>query len=245
MKHKEGLWLRPQNKEGDPEAIALIILHGFGASCDDFIPLCKALSAHACGVPAGADLRNKDLKALQDKAPRPVTYVLPQARKRFTPMSHICPVSAWFNLYGTERDCKKDLEGLERCSDFIFSLTEKLNREGITDDRIFIGGFSQGGIVALHCLCREPHRFAGAFAISSCFLTHSPHVPSASTTPVFISHGAKDEVIPLEYAQATHSLLKENGFDVVMHTQAELGHSMDAETAHLLGLWIDQVLQGR
>lgn len=242
MTDKDGLWLRPDDKQSSQEAIAIIVLHGLGASCHDFVPFCKVLSAYACGISVD-DLHDQDLKAMQDAAPRPITYVLPQAPTQPVGIASNFPIPAWFNIYGMERDCKKDLEGLKRCSDYVFTLTEKLNGEGIPDDRIFIGGFSQGGIVALDCLCREPHRFAGAFVISSCFLIHNPYIPSDSTTPVYFSHGEQDDVIPLDYARQSCKLLKDNGFDVVMHTQAELAHTMNAETANRLGRWIDKILQ--
>lgn len=235
----DGLWLSPDTK---PSEAAVIALHGLGASCNDLLPLCNAIAAHACEQGASDALdHTDDIQSFLNTAPRPTTYVLPQAPHQPVAIADNQSIPSWFNIYSVARDAKRDAEGLEKCSDFVCSITEELNRKGIPDDKISIGGFSQGGIVALHCLCRYPKRFAGAFALSSCLANDEP-ISTGGGSPVFISHGAQDSVIPLDYAQETHKLLSSRGFDVQMYIQDTLAHSIDGATVQQLAQWLNKRL---
>lgn len=80
---------------------------------------------------------------------------------------------------------------------FIAALVTDLVKRGIADPRrIFIAGFSNGGLMALRMACTAPGLFAGAGAISgSVPLTPDECRPSASLSLVLMN-GTADPVMP-------------------------------------------------
>ena len=84
----------------------------------------------------------------------------------------------------------------------------------IPRSRIIIGGFSQGGAVALTALSREPRNdpLAGCMALSTYFPGNKPATRDDDSTqiltPVLQCHGEDDEMISMERGQLTADLLK-------------------------------------
>ena len=177
-----GLWFSPANRK---PRFGFIALHGLGASCDNLVPFAAAVVSHLGETP-DTTTKNFDANDIQHALERcqiPVACILPQAPTRPVSIANGMPIPAWFDVYSLGREAKEDREGLERTRNLIHAVVAKLNQQGIADKHIFIGGFSQGGMVALHCLCCEPNRFAGVFALSSCLLRDEP-VPTSGDTPV-------------------------------------------------------------
>ena len=77
-----------------------------------------------------------------------------------------------------------------------------------------IGGFSQGGAIALTTLSREPKTepLAGCMALSTYFPGNKPATndddPGLILTPVLQCHGEDDEMISIERGQLTADLVK-------------------------------------
>ena len=81
-------------------------------------------------------------------------------------------------------------------------------------NRIIIGGFSQGGAVALTTLTKEPKDkpLAGCLALSTYFPGNKPTANDTNndkiSTPVLQCHGEDDEMISIERGQLTADLLE-------------------------------------
>jgi len=78
-------------------------------------------------------------------------------------------------------------------------------RLGVPAQRVLVGGFSQGGIMALSLLLTRPALMAGAFALHSRLLPEVlPEAAPAAKLDgkrLWVSHGLQDMVIPLPQAQ--------------------------------------------
>jgi len=63
---------------------------------------------------------------------------------------------------------------------------------GISSNRIFIGGFSQGGAVTLNCMLRSPFQLGGFIAASSWLVGEEEYPAKLSSmnleTPLFMGH---------------------------------------------------------
>ncbi|GJQ11144.1 hypothetical protein GpartN1_g2935.t1 [Galdieria partita] len=182
----------PSKKEQDS---TLILLHGFGSSASDLIPLAESV------------------------APPSTKCILPEA-----PLRHDAPfpVRAWFSLDLTSHlwyRCS-DKEGLESTLNRIFKLVADEIEKGISSNKIFIGGFSQGGAVTLNCMLRSPHQLGGFVAASS-WLVGEEEYPAKllSThleTPLFMGHGENDSVVPFALGKHSAEIIRSFGFKNIM-----------------------------
>ena len=218
----------------------LILLHGLGASSDDLVSPTVAI------VSALSDQKSFDIQQAIDVCPFPMTCILPQAPMLPLTIGNGVLVPAWFDIYSLERNSAEDYEGLVNARASVSAISEALeNTQGIAPKNIFIGGFSQGGIVALNCLCQEPQRYGGVFALSSC-LARGEKIPeraeNETSTPVFISHGALDDVIPIQYGHEAYSRLQQAGFRVDWLEQPQVMHTIDDKTIASISQWLKREL---
>ena len=97
---------------------------------------------------------------------------------------------------------------------------------GVDRARIYLAGVSMGGSGALNWAAREPGRFAGLIAV--CSLNEPARAPALAKArlPVWIFHGEKDEVAPVERARKMVSALKEAEAPVQFTEYAGAGHNI-------------------
>jgi len=102
------------------------------------------------------------------------------------------------------------------CNHFDVTKMEALDKVktkyGINPKRIILGGFSQGGALALHTGLRYSQQLAGIIGLS-CWLPLSKEYPDAFNTankdiPILQCHGDVDPILPLAWAKRTSSLVK-------------------------------------
>lgn len=121
---------------------------------------------------------------------------------------------AWFEfqvLPGGERRIDEEQERESRflVGEMIASAGKQL---GVPAERVVVGGFSQGGIMALSLLLTKPESVRAAMVWHSRLLSQVlPHVaaPEAFEGKVlWVSHGSADNVIPPSAAQATREFAR-------------------------------------
>ena len=112
------------------------------------------------------------------------------------------------------------------------NLVQEEIKSGIPSERIFIGGFSQGGATALYTALTTPVRFAGVLALSTWlplhhrFPSHLKPCDNKFSTPILQCHGDMDPIIPLDWAQLSVKLLQSLNFtDVVFKSYRGMAHS--------------------
>ena len=90
--------------------------------------------------------------------------------------------------------------------------------ETINTRRIYIGGLSLGGFGTYDMLIRYPGYFAAAFTI--CGAADVPqYMQKAKHTPLWIFHGAQDEVVPPAADRELYKALMTSGDQQVMYTE--------------------------
>ena len=125
-----------------------------------------------------------------------------------------------------------DPEGVNESIDYVNTLITKELESGIPSSRIVVGGFSQGGHIALRsALQHRPLPLAGCVALST-WLEPSPFdiPPSNLDLPIFHGHGSADPLIPPAIAVATQHVLEGRGLkDVTFKMYPGVGHSTSAQ----------------
>ena len=206
--------------------LSLILLHGLGADGNDMQPIAQAITARLQTPQRNIRIHCPDAPA------RPVTvnggYVMP----------------AWFDLYSLEAHARIDIDGIEQSRQRISRLIAAELAAGILPEHIILGGFSQGGVIAIHCALHQPQRLGGLLALST-WLPHTD-LPSPShaacQTPVFIGHGPDDDLIPLPAAHHTQATLAELGYTRILQQSYPMPHSISMEEMDDMTAWLTQHL---
>jgi phospholipase/carboxylesterase len=106
--------------------------------------------------------------------------------------------------------------------------------DATTPDRreVIVGGFSQGGAMALALGLRSTSRppLGATFAVSGYLLAPdlvSYDFAGAAHRPVLISHGAADAVVPVEQGRSAARLLERRGVPVRYCEHPGLGHRQE------------------
>lgn len=127
-------------------------------------------------------------------------------------MSHV-----WFDRLDIAPNVPEHKETLDSIGEEMKSLIEKEIAAGIQLNRIVVGGFSMGGALALHTAFRFKPGLGGVFALSS-FLNHNSAVynnlkinKSGIETPLYMCHGERDTMVPIEWGRETFDNLVDLG----------------------------------
>ena len=151
----------------------------------------------------GVGSNEQDLFGLAPQVPERFHVLSLRAPFRMGPGSH-----AWFDFSiepNGERTINEVQEAQSRAlvARTVESAAEQL---GIPPERVVVGGFSQGGIMALSLLLTQPALLQAAMVWHSRLLPQV--VPLAAPADalrgkqMWLSHGTHDNVIPLAHAQA-------------------------------------------
>jgi predicted esterase len=110
------------------------------------------------------------------------------------------------------------------------ALVEKIESEGISSQRIALGGFSQGACLALEYVRRNPRQYGGLFGLSGGLIgpTAGKPAPDASLqdTPVFLGCSDVDPYIPAERVRESAGVLEEMGAQVETVLYPGMGHAI-------------------
>jgi predicted peptidase len=99
-----------------------------------------------------------------------------------------------------------------------------LARESVDKKKLYVMGLSMGGFGTFETLARWPDKYSGAVAIcggGNISLTKN----YADETGIWITHGAKDDVVPVILSQRVYHALKGHGADVRYTEFPEANHN--------------------
>ncbi|KAH8418720.1 hypothetical protein KR222_002806 [Zaprionus bogoriensis] len=139
---------------------------------------------------------------------------------------------SWFDLVSLDIGGDEDEVGIRSARDNIHGMIRKEVSAGIPANRIVLGGFSQGGALALYSTLTFDQSLAGVVALS-CWLPLHKQFPAAKASsdevPIFQAHGDYDPVVPYKYGQLSASILKGFMKNVTFKTYSGLSHSSSDE----------------
>lgn len=106
----------------------------------------------------------------------------------------------------------------------------QLARIGVTDDRLIIVGFSQGGGVAIQAALHRKKTPAALVSFTSALRNESRLADGmTSKPPTLIVHGEDDEFIPVRHAYSSETLLKSLDVPTMTYICKALGHGISEE----------------
>jgi phospholipase/carboxylesterase len=204
----------------DPQA-AVIWLHGLGADGHDFEPIVPELGLA-----------------------KPVRFVFPNAPVRPVTINAGMRMRAWYDIFQLGGG-PEDEAGVRASQGLLETLISREGERGIPPGRIVIAGFSQGGAIALQTALRYRERLAGLLALSTYLplarTVQAEAAPANRALPIFMAHGAYDDIIPIDRAQASCRHLQALGYAVEWH-EYPMPHSVCANEVTDIAAFLTRVL---
>ena len=141
-----------------------------------------------------------------------VKFVLPRATSSST-LNGGMAMPSWYDITDLTDRAGQECTGIDESRAEIIELIEEAKAEGSPASRIVVGGFSQGGAMALFTGLQYPEALAGVLCMSG-YLAKSEGfelAAAAASTPVLHCHGVVDEVVRIGWARESVEKLKEMG----------------------------------
>jgi len=167
----------------------VIWLHGLGANGNDFKPIVPLL-----------------------KLPN-IRFIFPHAPEQPVTLNRGWVMPSWYDILTLEESPQRESESdIRSMSNTITELVKREEARGLRSDQIVLGGFSQGGAMALHSGLRYPRPLAGIMALST-YLVLPQHLefeadPLNSITPLLHCHGAHDDIVKLHRGKRTRDTIQ-------------------------------------
>ncbi|OWA51835.1 putative Acyl-protein thioesterase 1 [Hypsibius exemplaris] len=148
-------------------------------------------------------------------------------------ITDLCFLLCKFDLYGLQIGGWEDQEGIKRAAKEIVSeLIAQEESAGIKSDRIVVGGFSQGGALALYSALTLDKPLAGAMSLSS-WLPIASDFPKALSVnkniPILVCHGDSDTVVTPQVGLRSRTRMAEFAPNITSKIYRGVGHSSSQE----------------
>lgn len=195
------------DREGGGDGPMLVLLHGFGAPGDDLVGLARQLSVPSAvrfAFPAAPLVLDPSVPAeYSGRAWWPIDMVelqLALMRRDYAALTERVPA------------------GIDRAREHVRALLEGLEREhAAPPERLVLGGFSQGAMLATDVTLRAERPPAALAILSGSLISRGEWLPlmkSRAGLPVLQSHGRADPVLSYAVAEMLRDELSHAGLSV-------------------------------
>jgi len=162
-----------------------------------------------------------------------MNYLLLNAPKKFL---------GGFSWYG---EPPYQRQGVIKVREKLFRLLTELEDQGWSSEKIFLLGFSQGCLVSTDFALHYPKKLAGIIGISGYF-NFEPrwrkYISNQSiNVPWLLTHGHKDDVLPLEDTKFGVEKLKEIGLKIDW-VESNKAHTFEDEEYPIIRKWVKSKL---
>jgi phospholipase/carboxylesterase len=156
------------------------------------------------------------------------------------------PGSPGYHWYVVPRVGYPDRQTFEAAREALAELHDHLWDElGIGPERTVLGGFSMGAVMSFAMgLGADRPAVAGILAFSGFVPTvegWEPSLADRAGTRAFVSHGRRDPVIGIEFAERARDLLEAGGLDLT-YRESDLGHQIDPAHLREASSWLGATL---
>jgi phospholipase/carboxylesterase len=220
-------------KNGDAAPLTVVLMHGYGAPGDDLVGLGGVIEA-----PAGT------------------TFLFPEAPTSLSEagMMGFGDARAWWQIdigryqraimMGTLDVIVDEVPaGMSESRTAVIEMLDAYERETKTPgERIVLGGFSQGSMLATDVALHSDRPLAGLVVLSGTLLAAKewlPRMASRKDLAVFQSHGTEDPILPVAIAERLRHVLEEAGMRVSFRS-FDGGHGIPPGVMRDLGIWLQQ-----
>ncbi len=193
-----------EDGKGSGDGPVVVLLHGFGAPGEDLVDLGRMF-----------------------RVPSDVRYVFPEAPLSLAPFGYGAGRAWWMiDLDAMERRARgertdhseQEPEGLrEARTQLATLLSEVESKLSVTRNKLVLGGFSQGAMLALDTVLHADQKPAGLVLMSGTLIARAswqPRMASCRGLPILQSHGRSDTLLGFDDATRLRDLLVEGGADL-------------------------------
>lgn len=171
-------------RETEKHLVTLIFLHGLGDTGHGWAEAFK-------------QLKLKHIRCVCPTAPvMPVTlnagYRMP----------------SWYDIISLTPDGPEDEAGIKKASEM---LKELISSQDVSPDKVILGGFSQGGALALYTALTMDKPVGGIIGLSTWMPLHKKFTEGLKVNrdiPIFQGHGTIDPLVSPVFGELTSKLLK-------------------------------------
>jgi phospholipase/carboxylesterase len=219
-------------REGPPSLVA-IFCHGFGAPGDDLVSLAPEIAGLSTTVA-------ERVRFVFPEAPLALDNV-PFGGRAWWPIDMMALQMAMAR--GAHRMLADESpEGLPSARQKLLALIDVvLQQTGLTMDRVFLTGFSQGAMLATDTTLRLDEAPAGLGVLSGTLLNQGEWrrlAPRRAGLAVIQSHGHQDPILPFDGALALKGVLEEAGLAVDFHAFRG-GHGIDGDVLEAIARFLE------
>ncbi len=207
----------------------VIFFHGFGADSSDLFSLGQMISTK-----------------------QPVNWLFPNGILE-VPIGPAWMGRAWWQIdmlevqrameRGEHRDFSKETsKGFFKAAEMA---SEMIRQMKIPWNKIILGGFSQGAMLATELYLKAPEAPAGLVIMSGTLVNQDEWtrlIPARTGKKFFLSHGQMDQVLDHKQAQKLETLFTQGGMKGAL-LSFRGGHEIPAQVLAKIGTYIDEVLQ--
>lgn len=212
----------------NPDAPWVILFHGFGADANDLASLADVIPVS-----------------------KTCNFLFPQGPLE-VPIGPGWTGRAWWTIdmdrlqrdaqLGQDRDMGAEKPtGLPAAREKAFKMIEALK---VPWNKIILGGFSQGGMLAVDLALHAPEQPLGLVVLSSSILNKEEwkaKIAQRKDLPFYQSHGENDAVLSLKNAQRLETFLTQGGLKGRLQ-KFPGGHEIPAPVISRLGSWLNDLL---
>lgn len=162
-----------------------------------------------------------------------VTFLAPQATN-----------STWYPVSGFLPQ-EQLAPWLESALMVIDEIIDTVTNAGIPNEKIVLGGFSQGAMLSLEYASRDRRKIGGVIAFSGSIIgpVDEPYTLEGDVTglPMFIGCGTNDSWIPANAAQNSAALFTEGGANVDLRIYDGMEHTINQDEVEGAAALIAQI----
>ncbi|HEY3501006.1 MAG TPA: hypothetical protein VGK73_40210 [Polyangiaceae bacterium] len=221
------------DREGGGDGPVLVLCHGFGAPGTDLVPLFRALRVEP-------EVRFVFPMAPLVLDPRAPAELAPRAWWMID-MSRLTSARSEADMIAL---AKETPSGLAAAREALGGMLEALEHElSAPPERVVLGGFSQGAMLACDATLRAERPPAGLVLLSGapiCEPDWRELAPRRTGMRVLQSHGRADPILPYAGAEWLKELLQAGGLDVEFVPFAG-GHGIPDSVLERLGPFVETV----
>jgi lysophospholipase-2 len=152
---------------------------------------------------------------------------------------------SWFDIKSLDIDGPEDESGIVVAASRVHGMINNEIKNGIPANRIILGGFSQGGALALYAGLTYPEALAGIIGLS-CWMPLHKQFPAArkcpDSVPILLCHGDSDPIVSYKFGQMSSNSLKQYMKKLQFKTYRGLPHQSCPEEIHDMKQFIREKL---
>ncbi len=208
-----------------PADSCVIWLHGLGADGYDFEPIVPELKL------------SPELN---------IRFIFPHAPMMPVTINQGFVMRAWYDVTSADIASEPDEENIYKSAELVNRMVDEQIDAGILANRIVLAGFSQGGAIVLQAGLRQMNKLAGIMALST-YLTLPEKLAAEKSEinqgiPIFLAHGAIDQVIPVDLAYSTRGRLEKAGYQPEWQEYEHMPHSVSLDEINHISDWLNRIL---